>query len=222
MIEGRDFSNLFGRLFSLNKLCVYPVGSATEAVDFVRLRGKTGTKPRSLGRGYAPSTSAPPSQHLYSLASDIQSPNKGKNWRLDWVPLGRWRLSHRSRRGVSEAAATASRRQTKSSPRPVRRCSDKDCPAGLFLLADRPGPGGLKGRGALDEPRRRKHYRPHRGRSASFGRPEVFRDHENLRFSDDSESRESRAPRDFWIPQSLSEHYPPVGLDHVASTVEKG
>jgi hypothetical protein len=35
MIEGRDFSNLFGCSFSLNKLYVYPVGSATEAVDFV-------------------------------------------------------------------------------------------------------------------------------------------------------------------------------------------
>ena len=29
-----------------------------------------------------------------------------------------------------------------------RRCSDKDFPVGPFLPADRPGPGGLKGRGA--------------------------------------------------------------------------
>ena len=41
----------------------------------------------------------------------------------------------------------------------------------------------------------RGHYRPHRGRNASFGRPPVFRDHENLRYSDDSESRAARRRR---------------------------
>ena len=44
---------------------------------------------------------------------------QGQKWRLDWVPPGRWRLSHRPRTGVSEAAAMLSRRQTKSSPRPI-------------------------------------------------------------------------------------------------------
>ena len=65
----------------------------------------------------------------------------------------------------------------------MRRCLDKDCPVGPFLPADRPGPGGLKGRGTLDEPRRRKHHRPHRGRSAWFERRDAsFVSAGNLRF----------------------------------------
>ena len=35
-----------------------------------------------------------------------------------------------------------------------------------FLPADQLTPGGLKGRGALGEPQRRKHYRAQRARSA--------------------------------------------------------
>jgi len=73
-----------------------------------------------------------------------------------------------------------------------RRCSDKHRRASLFLPGNQPNPGGLKGRGALGDPRRRKHCRPPRGRSASFGRSKIFRDHENLRFSDDSESQAAR------------------------------
>ena len=40
----------------------------------------------------------------------------GKNWRLDWGPLGRRRPPYRSRKGVSEAAT---RRQVKSDSRPL-------------------------------------------------------------------------------------------------------
>ena len=50
------------------------------------------------------------------------------------------------------------------------RCSDKDRPVGLFLPADWPGPGGLKGRDTLDEPGRRKHHREQRDRGAWFER----------------------------------------------------
>ena len=44
--------------------------------------------------------------------------------------------------------------------------SDKHRPAGQFLPANQLNPGGLKGRGALGEPRRRKHCRAQRARSA--------------------------------------------------------
>ena len=40
------------------------------------------------------------------------------------------------------------------------RCSDTDRPVGPGLPIDRPGPGGLKGRGTLDEPGRSRRYAP--------------------------------------------------------------
>jgi len=61
-----------------------------------------------------------------------------------------------------------------------RRCSDKHQPTGQFLPANQPHPGGLKGRGALDEPRRHKHCTP-------------------LAAEARSESRKSRAPRAFSV-----------------------
>ena len=51
-----------------------------------------------------------------------------------------------------------------------RRCSNTDRPVGPFLPTDRPGPGGLKGRGALGEPGRCKHLREQRDRGAWFER----------------------------------------------------
>ena len=46
------------------------------------------------------------------------------------------------------------------------RCSDADHPVDPFLPADRPGPGGLKGRGTLDEPGRSRRPAP-RARESS-------------------------------------------------------
>ena len=47
-----------------------------------------------------------------------------------------------------------------------RQCSDTDRLLGPFLPVDRPGPGGLKGRGTFDGPGRRKHHREQRDRGA--------------------------------------------------------
>ena len=46
------------------------------------------------------------------------------------------------------------------------RCSDKHRRAGPFLPGNHPDPGGLKGRGALGEPGRRKHHRERSDRGA--------------------------------------------------------
>ena len=51
-----------------------------------------------------------------------------------------------------------------------RRYSDTHRPMSQFLLANQLTPGGLKGRGTLDEPGRRKHHREQRDRGAWFER----------------------------------------------------
>ena len=55
----------------------------------------------------------------------------------------------------------------------VRRCSNKHRRAGPFLPGNHPDPGGLKGRGALGEPGRRKHHRERSDRGAWFERRDV-------------------------------------------------
>ena len=107
------------------------------------------------------------------------------------------------------------------------RCSDKDRPVGPFLPVDRPGPGGLKGRGTLDEPGRSRRPAPRARESEALPvtqapqgamrpRSVVQKDgsasrlsssRESIALSNDSEFRKSRVPRAFWTPESLFEHY---------------
>src|SRR6056297_3008902 len=62
-----------------------------------------------------------------------------------------------------------------------------------------PAPGGSKGRGALDNPRRRKHCRPRCGRSAWFERAlcALSSSRKTSGLSGDSESRVSSVSRAF-------------------------
>ena len=75
-------------------------------------------------------------------------------------------------RGSLRVESRGRRDELDARPRPGgpvmwrRRCSDKRGQQTSFLLAKLPIPGGLKGRGRFREPRRSKHCRAQRARSA--------------------------------------------------------